>query len=129
MRGDSSMKKIKFIVLLTIVCLSVSGMAYAATTIAETGGTVQSTYFGGGQFKPSTKVTVIVCASVTDYAASSLHAGASGQSSGLQFATLSTSPALPSIAAPAAGTSTPGACGGGGASASTVPSGWDPSQF
>lgn len=109
------MKKIKFIAIVAILCLAMASMAFAgATTLGGTGQVTTS--FGGGIYKPSTAVTVKANSTATSYCATSQHSGAAGQSSGLQYGTLSNSPAIPSLAAAADG---PTAC----SDAATLPNG------
>jgi hypothetical protein len=96
------MKKIIVILSVVVLCLSFAGAAFAVGPIHigdATGAAYGSTTFGGGVFKPSTHVQVKVCSSTTAYVATSQHTASGSSNAGLQFATLSTSPAMPSIAA------------------------------
>lgn len=95
------MKKYFLMSIVTILCLSFSGMAFAATGLVwigdATGVNYGSTVFGGGTYKPSSKVTCGVWSTdgVT-WCGSCQHAGAAGNmTAGKQFATKSDSPAIP----------------------------------
>lgn len=98
------MKKIT-ISLLIVFCLLIAVVAHAGHSTLGDAETVKSTIFGGGTYKPSTGVTLDI---TTDslgayYCASSQHKSALASNNGLQYATLSSSPAMPSIVATSAG--------------------------
>jgi len=83
-----------------MIALVLTG-AYAATavaaqkTICEAGCSWQSSAFGGGEYRPSAKVTVDATTSPTNYCATTQHSGAAANvDAGRQFGTISTSPQI-----------------------------------
>ena len=122
------MKKTYIILLVLItICMTFSGIALAGNKkIGDTNCDMASTIFGGGTYRPSTKVTVDVTtdANGLSYCATSQHTGAANQSSGLQFATLSSSPAIPSASANTSGQ--PNACQSDTVANTSI---WDASLF
>jgi hypothetical protein len=100
------MKKILLVSLLTVLCLSMASMAFAAAiTITPS----QATVIGGATFKPSTNVSLSVYSIATGYCATSVHASAIKQTAGKEFGTLSTGAIIQSKTAPTSGT-VPTAC-------------------
>lgn len=105
------MKKIISIIIAVMLCLSITGLAFAETTIGKAAGlTMISTIFGGGVFAPSTGVTVNIKAIATAYCAGSQHQSSNDSNGGLQYHTLSSDPAMPSATATAATVGKPTAC-------------------
>jgi hypothetical protein len=100
------MKKLLLVTILIVICLSVTGQAFAAAiTITPSNTTV----IGGATFRPSTNVSLSVYSVATGYCASSVHASAINQTAGKQYATTNTQSIIQSKAAPATGT-VPDAC-------------------
>jgi hypothetical protein len=98
MKEILAMKKIFVVVFALLLSIALISTAFAAIKIGDaTGNDAISTTFGGGEYRPSSKVTVSVStdAAGLGYCASSQHAGAStNQTAGRQFATLSNSPQI-----------------------------------
>jgi hypothetical protein len=108
------MKKHILKAFVVVSCLACATSAFAAVTINTEG-----TSIGGGLFRPSTSVTVIGCASNSDYAAVSQHASSTSANGGKQYGTASTASVIMSATAASSGPTT---CTGGGGSASALPS-------
>jgi hypothetical protein len=115
MKGVFLMKKIVLITFVVISSMLMSSMAFAM--LLGEGGT-SSTTFGGGIYKPSSKVSVCVVSITTAYVAGSVHTSSIGNPAGKSYATINSSPAIPEVIAPAAAP----AC----ATAGTLPTGFTP---
>ena len=110
MKGAIQMKKVIVIMIATMLCLTIAGLASAETTIGKNSATMVSTIFGGGTFAPSTGVTVNVKAIDTAYCAATQHQSSNDTNGGLQYHTLSSDPAMPSSTATAATVGKPTTC-------------------
>jgi len=105
------MKKIMLVIIAVMLCLSITGLAFAATsTIGKNNCTMLSTIFGGGTYAPSTGVTVDINSTPTTYCAGSQHQSSNAANGGLQYHTLSSDPAMPSTTATAASVGKPTTC-------------------
>jgi hypothetical protein len=93
-----TMKRIVIVMLALVFCMGYATVAFSASTFCDNGTcTYTSSTFGGGEYRPSSKVTVTVSTDTLGlaYCASSQHSGAStNQGAGRQFATLSNSPQI-----------------------------------
>ena len=91
------MKKIFLVIFVMLVIVAFTAPAFAVKSICDTGCDWVSTSFGGGEFKPSTKVTISTVADGVNYCAATQHSGAAGNNAaGKQFGTISSSPAIKS---------------------------------
>jgi hypothetical protein len=107
------MKRIFIVMFALLLSIAFTTTAFAAVaTFCDTVGacTFGSSTFGGGEYRPSSKVTVnVTTTNGLAYCASSQHSGAStNQTAGRQFATTSISPQI--LFAPSETTSGPKPC-------------------
>lgn len=105
------MKKTFIVMLALLLSIAFLSTAFAGNKIICDTCTTASTTFGGGEYRPSSKVSVDITTDAAGlaYCATSQHSGAStNQTAGRQFGTMSISPQI--MYAPSETTAGPKAC-------------------